>query len=221
MKKGMSVLMALGFLFAAGFSNAATFNFIDLIDNDIGTVTGTLGSGDSFSGNPDELAFQSFSWTDGGVTLTASATNMTSEGAVMAFAYLDRGNAGLGVCRVISSRGNQCAPSSDDNVTVGERLHYGFNLKVDIDLVDIELRDADHNLYDSIPDGIEVDVDGAGFVQLNSLDALRGQQFVFRTSGNDSQFYISTLNVTAVPEPSTWVLMLLAIAGLMVLRRRV
>ena len=55
-----------------------------------------------------------------------------------AFAYLDSGNAGLGVCKTLDgspagntahpgSTANLCEPSSNDNVKSGETLHFVFN----------------------------------------------------------------------------------------------
>lgn len=68
---------------------------------------------------------------------------MGAYGQSTAFAYLDRGNAGLGTCRNLNSSGvatvgtktasgtNLCNPSSDDNVNiyggVGEGLKFTFN----------------------------------------------------------------------------------------------
>jgi hypothetical protein len=191
-------------------ASAALFDFPALIDGNTGSITGTLANGSAFSGNPGENAFQNFSWTVDGLTLTASASHVSDP---TVYAYLDeifqgRGG-GLGVCQSVTS-GNQCSPSSDDNVTVGEVLTTSFNQMVSIDFGASVLRDTDHYIYSTdypYAPYVEVSVDSNGWTMLDPLSILTGTVFDFRTLQTGSQFYLSELSVSAVPEPSTYLLM--------------
>jgi hypothetical protein len=51
-----------------------------------------------------------------------------------AYAYLDRGHGGLGVCGTLTGT-QQCSPGSDDNITTGEILKMTFNKAVTIDKI--------------------------------------------------------------------------------------
>jgi hypothetical protein len=185
-------------------ASAASFDFPTLIDSAGGSITGTLANGNPFSGNPGEAAFQELSWTVDSITLTASASHVLDP---TTYAYLDsiyqgRGG-GLGVCQDVSS-GNQCSPSSDDNVTTGEVLITSFDQTVAIDFGTSVFRDTDHYVF--APD-IEVNVDDGGWMALDLGSMLTGIVFDFRTLNTQNQFYISELSVSAVPEPSTYLLM--------------
>lgn len=148
-----------------------------------------------------------------------------------AYAYLDAGNAGLGVCgaptatglnklnSITNSGSNLCSPSSDDNTTVGEALSFVFD--VDVLIQDIWLNnnhDDDASLF-----GDTVNVGGSaitfGTNNGGPADYFVGQSFFvnagtsFVISYNNEQFYVSGMEVNAaVPEPSVLLLML---AGLL------
>ncbi len=192
-------------------ANAAVFNFVNLIDTNNGAITGTLGDGSAFAGNPGEAGFQTFDWTVGGLTLTATGT----KGGNDAFAYLDSGNAGLGVCGVVNG-GNQCAPSSDDNVTITEVLNLGFNQFATIDFNQVVFRNAGHGIFSPT---IEINVDGGGFAPLDLTSTLQGSNFKLRTLDQTNQFYINVLSAdigvppTAIPVPSVLALIALGLAG--------
>jgi hypothetical protein len=192
------------FIANSPLAQAALFDFPALIDGSSGTITGTLANGAAFSGNPGEAAFQIFTWTEDGIALTATSTHVSG---AETYAYLDSidagRHAGLGVCQNVSS-GNQCTPTSDDNVTLGEILNTAFDQQVAIDFGTSTFRDADHYLFN--PD-IEVNVDSSGWAALDTSSMLIGSLFQFRTLDNSNQFYISTLAVSAVPEPSAYLLM--------------
>ena len=189
-------------------ANASVYNFVNLIDTNNGSITGTLGNGSAFSGNPGEAGFQTFDWTVGGLTLTATGSTVTGG----AFAYLDSGNAGLGVCKV-------CTPSSDDNVTINEVLDLHFDKLAEIDFNQVVFRDANHKI---INPNIEISVNGGGFSALNLTSVQQGTDFAFRTLNQANQFYISVLSAdeVTVSTPGTLVLLALGLVGLSVTRRK-
>ena len=195
-------------------ASASVYNFVNLIDTANGTITGTLGNGNAFAGNPGEAGFQTFDWTVDGLTLTATGRTAASG----AFAYLDSGNAGLGVCKALNGN-NQCAPSSDDNVTVNEILDLHFDKLAKIDFNQGVFRDAGHDI---INPNIEISVDGSSFSTLNLDSMQQGTDFEFRTLNSANQFYISVLSADAVsvPTPGTLVLFALGLVGLSVARRK-
>ncbi len=193
-------------------ASASIYNFVNLIDTANGTITGTLGNGNAFAGNPGEAGFQAFDWTVGGLTLTATGSTAASS----AFAYLDSGNAGLGVCKSLTGN-NQCNPSNDDNVTVNEILDLHFDKLAKIDFNQVVFRDANHNI---INPNIEISVNGGSFSALNLTSVQQGTDFAFRTPDQANQFYINVLSAEAVPTPGTLLLLALGLVGLGVSRRK-
>ena len=119
---------------------AASFDFANIAD----TFASAGGSGES--------AWTSFTWTDDGITLTATARNLANTNTSPYYAYMDAGNAGMGVCKSLlggaipnvgrDSKSNQCAPASDDNLTLGEVLVWEFSEEVSLDL---ELINGSHD----------------------------------------------------------------------------
>ncbi|GJL76933.1 hypothetical protein [Nitrosomonas sp.] len=195
-------------------ASASVYNFVNLIDTNNGSITGTLGNGNAFSGNPGEAGFQTFDWTVDGLTLTATGSTVTGG----AFAYLDSGNAGLGVCKALTGN-NQCTPSSDDNVTINEILDLHFNKLAEIDFNQVVFRDANHNI---INPNIEISINGGGFSALNLASVQQGTDFAFRTLNQANQFYISVLSAdeVTVSTPGTLVLLALGLVGLGATRRK-
>lgn len=227
----ISVLIT-GSLFIANQANASvTFDFQDLTDTSNGKIYGELADSTAFGSatdplNPGENAFNSFNWTKDGITLTASAQykykNSNHEYEYRsAWAYLDKGDAGLGVCHAGLKVSNQCNPSDDDNVTENEILKIAFDQQVSFNFIDSIFRDANHNTLKT--GKIKLSIDSGSWMSLD-LAALTGagyigKSFSFSTTSNTPQFYIDNVvvakvPVTQVPEPSTLAIFALGLMGL-------
>jgi hypothetical protein len=225
-------------IFFTNQASAALFDFQDLTDTSNGEISGTLADGSAFAlANSGERAFEEFDWTKDGITLTASASYTdsatygdtyngayTSGDTLKAWAYLDQGNAGLGVCSKgldSDSKGsNQCNPGNDDNVTVNEILNIVFNQTVAVDFSKSTFRDGNHHDYAPPAPYIQVKVDDGAFMNLNLFSVLSGDSFEFRTNDDSSQFYIDALTVSKVPEPSIIALFAAGLFGIGFARRR-
>lgn len=185
-----------------------------------------------------------FSATDNGITVTATAS-LLSTGAEV-YVYMDAGNAGMGVCKNLIAGGttgskpggaNVCAPSSDDNITYDEVLKLEFSEKVSIDLLEI-VNGAHGTNFDG---NFGILVDGADPTMVSDFDTthaltnsfinpglLTGTTFHFISGAtvagldnfnNLDQMYISAIsaNAVATPEPATLALFgsgLLGLAGM-------
>ena len=141
MKTGSVKHLAFG-LFLAAASNAQAGAIFDFV---------TLTQGSAQLG---ESAWSTLSLTDGGFTMDITGTKAGQD----AFAYLDWGHAGLGVCGGLynssndglarpGNRGNLCNPASDDNVTVAEYLTFVFTQDVIIEKIWL------NNTHDPNPSG--------------------------------------------------------------------
>jgi len=226
--KTTTTLLSLAALGLSSTVSAATFDFVAMADN----------PGDAnYQG---EKGFSALNVTVDGINLIATGTDTAdfqtylNDVAAYAgsldneYAYLDSGTAGLGVCTVITP-GDQCDPSSDDNVTADEVLILSFNTEVTIS--DLFFRDADHN---PIAAGSGTDfslfIDGsfAGTFEYGSplAASFTGTQFAFSSDdytdngfiNDQDQFYIS--NVSAVPVPAAVWLLGSALGGLGFMRRK-
>jgi len=186
--------------------------------------------------NGNEYGAESISFTDNGVTVTATGwAGLNPTGTTPDyFAYLDSGNAGLGVCQNLN--GDQCAPTSDDNVTYTETLRLVFDHEVTID--GIIFVNGDHNT--DFAGNFILTVDGISdtYALTNdfALPDLFGTVFEFYNpnSGGDSnvsnnqQFYINELTTgtrgldepPAVPIPAAVWLFGSGLLGLVAVARR-
>lgn len=194
----VAVLVGLGGISATTQANAAKFDFL--------TIANQGG----------EFGTSAYTLVVDGVGLTARGYNGTTQ----VFAYLDRINAGLGVCKTLS--GTQCAPSNDDNVTVGERINLTFDQAVT--LSPTQFQAEGHIAKFGPSDFVSLQVDGGPItsVQIPSngmfSTALTGTSFDFIY--NTQQFYIASVTAQAVPEPASLMLLGAGMLGMSLIRRR-
>ncbi len=176
--------------------------------------------------NGHERGYTVFTHSQDGITLNASG--QSADGQAPYYAYMDSGNAGLGVCQQLTAN-LQCSPSSDDNVTYNEQLRLDFGQTVT--LSGITFVNGNHGTaFDGVFE-LAVDNGPAASYNLTHLfpTTLTGQTFDFinpnlaggSSASNGYQFYISSVNLSAVPVPAAaWLFGsgLLGLAG--VARRR-
>ncbi len=171
----------------------------------------------------------------GGLSITATKPVGGNNNA--AFAYLDKGNAGLGVCGMINSS-SQCTPSSDDNVTgtagtaTGDKEFLTFTFAQDT-LVNSISVNTNHDPVDYFVTGEQVDLfmDGTGdnvttYGSKVNYNDIFGSSFLVAAGESfdlgffNKQYYVSKMVATVVPEPATAGLLALGLAGFFAARRR-
>ena len=188
-----------------------------------------------------ESIWSTFTYNGTGYQLNVTATKNGNA----AYAYLDAGNAGLGVCgsptatglnklnQTTNSGNNLCNPSSDDNVTIGEVLTFIFNTNVLIENIWLNNNhDVDKSLYNNT-----VDINGnahtfttnlggpADYPTNNSYFVAANTAFTIgfhgAVEGPGDQFYVSKMLISVpVTEPETLLLMGFGLMGLVLGRRR-
>lgn len=200
----------------ANISTAATFDFVSYAD------------GDADKDGHYEWGYDQFTVTEDNVKLQATGQYFNEKAWEKAYAYLDRGHAGLGVCKEITG-GNQCAPSSDDNVTPKELLLFNFDQSVALNQV--EFRNGSHGKefdgefrFSVFSDGRWSLMEAHPLTQIFESNRV-GEAFAFqnlnKNDDNKHQFYVASLNVSAVPVPSAFWLFGTALLGMVTKRRKI
>lgn len=214
MKKAMLLFVSL--LLSAGVNAASvvTFDFAAYADA-------------PFSAGPNdprgEQGGSALSFTESGVNVVASGT----AGKAAAFAYLDAGNAGLGLCKNLDGSA-QCDPGNDDNVQMGELLKLTFDQNITLGIVDF----VNGNHFNTFTGTVEIgsyfngvwSFMSAALADIDETDlGLKGSMFTFLNTStgtnNKEQFYINTLQAQ-VPVPAALFLFAPALLGFLGLRRR-
>jgi hypothetical protein len=192
-----STIITSGLLVFASTSYAALFDFQAWI-----TANGEQGFNNS----------SPFTLTDSGLTLTATA--FESPGMIDSHVYMDdvfNGIVGgMGVCTTLS--GNQCSPSSDDNVSIdgSKQEILTWNFTQNIASLTLDLGNNDH--FDYINNDFQYSFGGSGWLTAttdsNAMATLLltggTGQINFRASGNTlgDHFYIRNADITVVPVPA-------------------
>lgn len=205
--KTIRISFAALLLTAGVTANATTFDFVSMA-NPFHAVSNPTGIG--------EQGFSTLSLSGTGFTVAITGT----KGSGAAFAYLDAGHGGLGVCGVLTST-KQCNPGNDDNVTTGEVLKLTFSNAVTINSIWFNNNhDGDGTLS-----GNKIKIGGTDYALVPATGvpsynddwkpsssfsvASGGSLLVTLASTNADQFYISGMTVTAaIPEPETYALLL-------------
>jgi hypothetical protein len=207
-----SALTALTLLAFASVSHAAFFDF------------------QAWVANNAEQGFDNsapFSLTDAGLTLAATA--FESDGTP-SHVYLDDWYnniiGGMGVCSALDGD-DECAPSSDDNVSDGEVLSWSFSQNItqlvlglgDDSHFDFNNRDFQYSL-DSGTSWTTATTNGNAMVTL--LLAGSTGQIDFRAAGTEveHQFYIRNAEITVIPVPAAVWLFGSGLLGLVGVARR-
>lgn len=193
----MSALMGLAFS-APVMSASVSFNFSEIADGD-----------SSYGVDGREQGASSLTFTKNGVSVTTTGFN-TNTPSIDYFAYLDSGNAGLGVCQQLNGDNDQCKIGSDDNVTYNESLKLVFNETVTIN--ETVFKNGSHGTRFDGDFQLSIDGGPAITIALTNIFStpLTGQEFIFSNPNigggsnvsNTQQFYISNLDVAPVPIPA-------------------
>ena len=216
-----AILAAACLALPASGAMSAVFNFDDMADayTDAAVLNG---DGRLEATYAQMVGFNAGFFTDGGVSITdISATGTGLHG------FFDSDTAGLGVCSTASKAGfpdvSGCSSKNgvdagDDNVTSGEGVIVTFGTAVK--LTDLFFRNATHGDMNG-----NLDINGMNYVVTNGvLDAMDldgiAAALAFDFQYTNSEFYLSTATVSAVPVPAGLLLMGTALGGFGLMRRR-
>jgi hypothetical protein len=216
MKVMIKLALASIFFLTMSPAQAGIINFISLTESPTG-----LG----------ESAWTTLNVVSDGVTV--SIKGYGSDDDNQQYAYLDWGNAGLGVCRDLvapskadkaapKNQNNNCNPADDDNVTRTEYLVFNFSHDVVVKNVwfnnnhDGGLGAGDQALIQSNAYNIATGYAG-GANGIGAFAVSMGDDFVVAFS--NEQFYISGIEIMKVTEPSGLLLFGLGLLSLARIRR--
>ena len=162
-----------------------------------------------------------------------SGLQITSNGTNSAYmdSYSGGKRGGLGACSIINSAG-QCAPNSDDNLSLGEEITISLVGGGLFDWTVLEFRNDDHNLT-STTDTLTVTTNGGSLAASTFGDELfttysdiSSITYGFGGSSPDN-YYIAVADLTTDPitstevaEPGTLMVLGLGILGLGYIRRK-
>jgi len=212
--KVVKLAAILGLTFASAMAQAVLMDFEGFSDSN--TTEGTINT-----------------FSSGAFTVTLSAGS--SQGGTGYDPYLDYGNAGVGVCKNSTAgywpdatTSNKCrtpdgssAAAGDDNLQYLEFLRLDFGQLVTI--TDLFFRDSHHH---DLNGNVLFAVDSGGFGSslftngLNGALSFTGNTLDITIGANDTELYLSRLNVRSVPEPGSFVLLGLGLLSLGFARRK-
>lgn len=202
---GMLVTLMMILSSSAVLASTFNFDFADIADNP---------SNPNYVA-PGEYGAPSITFTDNASWVSTTASGFkVGDPSTKYNAYLDQGDAGLGVCKELNG-GAQCVPSSDDNVTRNEVLSLDFNQAVNIKEIDFHNGSHGKNFNGDV----DISIDGGSYVTyalqhiFSGISTLTGKTFLFANNnlrgGNYQQFYINSLHgEIAAPIPAAvWLFM--------------
>jgi hypothetical protein len=225
------LILASAVLAAPAVQAQTVFDFANLTNGNSSNFLPTNGvnctGDDKCSSDVSSVLNGTLSFASGGITVNATAAYGGSLFGTIAAVVQDHENgynnttgigAGLGVYHQLNN-------NSDDNITVGEALKLSFNQAVTISA--IGLRDDGHNTSFSSGTRFDYSFDNLNWTTANLTSSVAlnhtGQDFYIRYGEtNGAQFYLSSMTVTAVPEPETYAMLMagLGVIGFMSRRRK-
>lgn len=211
-----SAVLTTGLLSFSTAPNAAVFDFQAWV-----TANGEQGFNNSTP----------FTMTGSGLTLTAKAFENSVSGInsnVYMDGFFNGAVGGMGVCSTLVT-GNQCSPSSDDNVSLdgGNAEILSWNFSQNVSQINLELGDSEHVTFNSSfkyslngVDWLTAATDINGMVTLLLTGST--SQIDFKTSGAalTDYFYIRNADVTVVPVPAAAFLFGSGLLGLVGVARK-